>query len=627
MLLFEGILFDYTGKGFTNEVFFHFEFESLRIGFFEYPVQILSFILLILIYVFLINRLLRKTFNPKNHLLTVIAFILLIPALLNSSLVRFVSGLNDYLFQDQVNINQTLIKQYVDLGVLQNHVLTTKENLVAESQPDSKNLILVYLESFNAGLLHLDQYPKLTPNLNYLSNKYQTFNHLSSSYVTIEGIISSQCGTMLPMTAGNNTFLNEGQLLSNMPCLGDVLSQAGYTQYYLGGAQMEFAGKGRFLKTHGYDHIWGLEHWKANGLRETKGIWGLSDSQLFKNSINTIKKAALTPPYHLTLLTLGTHLPGYVYDECLPYPDSDEVFINAIHCTDQLLGQFVHELEQAHLLENTVLMIVADHGVFPSVKMKELFADEVDDRRLVGITNYQVLPEHPVSSYDLTPTLIDMLNIEHNANFLFGKSIFSEAKNQQKYVTRYADWQDEKMALNPAGECGELLDSNWPLNKCHKQNLLSLTSQLLEHYSIKEQPEPLACELNVQFTYDTEDQKKGKWFLRLNGEDHFDHFYHKGYLLKTLNYRAGTFVFLLNNQLAIEKHLFIENNEDSVSRLKSVVNDTENPVMVIQSKLQTSETSQNGEVMSLSIDFYKDKKKMWSEKPSLSHINELNLCR
>lgn len=627
MLLFEVILYDFTGKGFTNEVYFHFEVESLRIGFNEYPVPLLAFAFLILLYVFLINKLLRISAKQSTPILSVIAVLVLIAVTTNSSMVRFVKGLAHYHWQESIEINQDIINQYIDLGVMHNGVITAKNKLQAEAKKDPKNLILIYLESFNRGLLDLKDYPQLTPQLNQLSQKYQNLNHISSSYVTIEGIISSQCGTMLPMTAGNNTFLSDGQLLSNMPCLGDVLKAAGYSQYYLGGAQMEFAGKGLFLETHGYDHIWGLEHWKANGLRETLGIWGLSDSQLFTNAINTIKTAAKNPPYHLSLLTLGTHLPGYVYSECQPYSNSDEAFINAIHCTDQLVGQFVNELEQAQLLENTVLMIVADHGIFPSVKMKELFGEEVDDRRLIGITNYPNPPDAQFSSYDLAPTLLDMLKIKHNAAFLFGQSLFEKPKHQQKYVTRYADWQGDNMVLNPEGGCIENQALNWPLNKCEKQTLLNMTSKLLEHYSIKDTPEPLSCDLDVKFIYDKNKHDKWQWFLWLNDEDHFGHFYHKGYLLKTLNYRAGHFVFMLNDDLAIAKHVFIEHDESTEANLNKLIQASDKPLLIIQSTIETSTTAENGEKMALQIDFFQNNKKLWSEKPTKDIINGVNLCR
>ncbi len=625
MLLFEVILFDFTGNGFNDEVYFHFEFQSLKIGFNEYPVQLLAFVFLLLFYAFLINKLLNSLSHVKGYWLLITAITLLLTGIINSPLARFSSGAIDYLWQENVELNEELIKQYVDLGVLQNNTITTKNNLSATTTKDSKNLILLYLESFNEGLLHLDQYPGLTPQLNQLSQRYENLNHLSSSYVTIEGLISSQCGTMLPMTAGNNTFLNEGKLLSKMPCLGDVLNQAGYTQYFLGGAKMDFAGKGHFLKTHGYDNVWGLGHWRANGFRETKGIWGLTDTQLFSNALDTINEAAKNPPYHITLLTLGTHLPGYTYEGCSPYSGSDEPFINAIHCTDQLVGQFVKQLEQSRILDNALLLIIADHGIFPAVKMKELFGSGVKDRRLIGITNHQPLPNHLLSSYDLAPTILDMLKIKHNALFLYGKSLFKKSGNQQKHVTRTADWQDGKMILNSAGNCTDYQKPEWPLIKCHKQQLLNLTNQLLKHYSLKDQPKQLSCELEINFAHTDDEKTKGKWSLRLNDVDHLKNFYHKGRLLNSSKIRNGAFVFILNNESAIEKHIYIE-DKNIHSHLQQIIQANDNTVLIAKPNTQSTQVTPINQGPELQIELHKKSTLIWSKKSS-SPIKGLNICQ
>ncbi len=621
MLLFEVTLFDFTGRGFTNEVYFHFEVESFRIAFNEYPIQLLAFSLVLVLYTFFINTLLKKSAHHSHPVVLLVALVMMLLVTTNSSMARFYNGFLNYLGEEPTTLDQTLINKYLELGVLSNGTVTSKKNLYVELQADSKNLILLYLESFNEGLLELEQYPGLTPNLNRLTETYNKLNHLSSAYVTIEGVISSQCGTMLPMTAGNNTFLNNGQLMSNMPCLGDVLQKAGYTQYYLGGAAMEFAGKGRFFEKHGYDYIWGSEYWYANGFKKPKGVWGLSDTQLFENALSTIKKAAENPPYNVTFLTLGTHLPGYTYEGCNAYPGSDEPFINAIHCTDQLVGNFVNELEKAQLLDDAVLMIVADHGVFQTEKMNELFGEKVNKRQLIGITNQNSDNlDQPISSYDLVAVLLDMLNIKHNAKFLFGQSLKQKKKGQQKFVTRYLDWQGTEMIGNQLGACNEKPGLTWPLNNCQKQQLLSLTSQLLEHYSIAETPEELSCNLTIKYSKNTK-KKIDYWSLFINNINHFEHFYYEGYLLNSLHIKSGSFVFTLNDQLAIEKHVFLKNDENKETHLQRIIDNTLTPLLVLH--IHTEEDAES----SIEIDFYENGKQLWSEKYPELIVDDINICR
>ena len=51
-------------------------------------------------------------------------------------------------------------------------------------------------------------------------------------------------------------------------CLGDVLSDAGYTNVFYGGADTSFAGKQKFLEEHGYTDVSGLARWTAEGAQD-----------------------------------------------------------------------------------------------------------------------------------------------------------------------------------------------------------------------------------------------------------------------------------------------------------------------------------------------------------------------
>lgn len=585
VFLFELALFDFSGRGFTDEVFFHLEWESVRIGLNDYFWLLLGFVFLIIVYVFFIRKSYKKlpVLNSR-WIVAVLVLGLFLWVFSYTGYARLYNSAVDFLRIDTSKLDEQRIKQFLELGVMQNDRITSRINLKADLKAESKNLILIYLESFNEGLTHHPKFPDLTPNLNKLGEQFQTFKHLSSSYVTIEGIISSQCGTLLPMTSGNNTFLRSGRLLSRMPCLGDVLKKAGYRQYYLGGAAMEFAGKGQFFEAHGYDEVRGWEYWQEQGMKQRAGVWGLSDTELFEQAIDTISATDKTEPYNLTLLTLGTHLPGYPYAECNPYKKDSDEFVNAIHCTDQLLGKFIDNLEDLGILDNTVVVIVADHGVFPTPQMKTLFGEMVGDRTLMGLTNYtEPLPDAPLSSYDLAPTILDMLGVQHNANFLYGQSLFSNSKASQKYATRYLDWDKDSMSLvsNNAGKCTAVSKSlSWPLNSCDKQNLLVQTNHLLEFYSDKVPEEPLSCSVNIQFTDDNTDEDKG-YQLLIDDINHFKHFYYEGYLLNSLNLDSGFFAFELNNNMKITDHLYFKNTTAGAEQFVNWQSNNSNHLLVI----------------------------------------------
>src|SRR5690606_36832753 len=104
----------------------------------------------------------------------------------------------------------------------------------------------------------------------------------------------------------------------------------------------------------------------------------------------------------------------------------EERFLNTASCTDQLLGIWLERLQLDGVLDDTVVVITADHHVFPNPEMKRLFGEKaVLDRRLPLVvlgTDVHALTEVG-SSYDLAPTLLDLLDIEHNARFALGRSL------------------------------------------------------------------------------------------------------------------------------------------------------------------------------------------------------------
>ena len=487
---------------------------------------------------------------------------------------RFSRALVVYLADEERSATMADIRQFRELGIINTTRVMPLDGLQVVSAFDSPNLVLIYLESFNVWLLDDERYPNLTPHLARLGREMTTLDHVSSSFVTIEGLVSSHCGILLPMTAGNDTFLESGRLLASMPCLGDILGEAGYEQYFLGGAAMEFAGKGTFFEQHGYEHVLGSEHWLANGFTQPEGVWGLSDTDLFENALAVARTAPA--PWNLTLLTLGTHLPGYRYEGCEPYAADADPFIDAVHCTDQLVGRFVAALESEGLLDDTILLIVADHGVFPTPRMRELFGARVDDRRLVAITNYaDPLPERPLSTYDLAPTVLSMLDVTHNASFVYGRSLLEPSADDPRHVTRYLDWDRGTMIHNLGAECGG--DQTWPLTSCGKARLLSLTSQVLDYYSREDAPEALVCEVEVAYVLDGDTPP----VLRLNDDNHFENFYHEGYRLASLSLDDGAFVFELSPDLMIVGHHFLPSGEDLPARYDAFRESSPNPLLTV----------------------------------------------
>ncbi len=233
-----------------------------------------------------------------------------------------------------------------------------------------RNLITIYLESMentfgDAGLFGRNLLSELDAATDGWA-RYDTLQQYPEGGWTMAGIVSTQCAIPLKsrlLVEGINPNDFGERMESYLPgatCLGDLLSQAGYSNTYVGGANTRFAGKDTFLKDHGYTSVRGREWWETGEDPSEISVWGLSDHRMFAHAAETLDSLRATgQPYHLTMLTLDTHEPGGVYPSCAT---GDAVAMaTAITCSSRALEGFLTHLEEVGALEDTVVVVMGDH--------------------------------------------------------------------------------------------------------------------------------------------------------------------------------------------------------------------------------------------------------------------------
>ncbi len=488
-------LINFSGAGFTSEFFLHLEWQSLVIAWQEYffiTISGLIATLLLLITGFIAGKKLGTASIPPGFVLVIVCGILIGLRHAKMPEGEFLQALISWHQPLHLALPQEHLEIWKQYPLVETDLIS-KRTLRAHTGEGPLNIIHIYLESVGQPLIDHPRWPGLMPNLKRLADEHSFIdNFYTSGYITIEGLVNSQCGTLFPFDRGGDFLTNNDGLADNMVCLGDVLSAAGYQLSYLGGANMAYVGKGDFLATHGFHNLKGGEYWASHGLHQRPNTWGVSDADLFIEARKELAQLrADGRPFNLTLLTIGTHLPGYRYEECKAYAKGKGRFLNALHCTDQLLAQWLEDIEADGHLEDTLVVITADHNIFPNPEMHRLFGEHAIEKRQLPLIILDPFKRRAAvthgAAYDLPPTLLELAGVQHNALFALGRSLLDSKYQRDYFFKRYADvipGISERHIYDSCDDTSAMrAPLETPLTPCQRQGLKILLMNQIQNFS------------------------------------------------------------------------------------------------------------------------------------------------
>eukprot|EP00592_Proboscia_alata_P002058 CAMPEP_0194374240 /NCGR_PEP_ID=MMETSP0174-20130528/22637_1 /TAXON_ID=216777 /ORGANISM="Proboscia alata, Strain PI-D3" /LENGTH=587 /DNA_ID=CAMNT_0039153699 /DNA_START=280 /DNA_END=2043 /DNA_ORIENTATION=+ len=233
----------------------------------------------------------------------------------------------------------------------------------------NKNIVHIFLESLERNYFDQNEFPGVAPRLRKWEEQAVSFSNITTSQGTgwtVAGMVASMCGIPLVTTGGTgNSLHGMNHFLPGVTCLGDLLKDAGYHQSFIGGADEAFAGKGRFLKSHGIEDLLGLQQILEIIPNATTNSWGIYDDDLLDVAFEKYKKlSADAKPFALYTLTMDTHgtlpSPGCVKDKVV---HNDKTYIDSARCTDYLVDRFIRRVldEDSKRGNNTIIIVSTDH--------------------------------------------------------------------------------------------------------------------------------------------------------------------------------------------------------------------------------------------------------------------------
>lgn len=164
--------------------------------------------------------------------------------------------------------------------------------------------------------------------------------------------------------------------------------------------------------------------------------------------------------------------------------------------------------------------------------MRELFGDAVDDRRLPLVVLGDDLPaarRNRGASYDLAPSVLDLLGVQSNARFILGRSLLADTRRPDWLISRYFDVAAaQRIENNPArceGAAGQTMP---PFDACGKKALIGTLAGIANRYSLT--PAQLGCTPARPTRFAFPDNPQGPGFEALvGGVDQSNRFSRDGY--------------------------------------------------------------------------------------------------
>ncbi|QCT19763.1 phosphatidylglycerol--membrane-oligosaccharide glycerophosphotransferase [Jejubacter calystegiae] len=306
------------------------------------------------------------------------------------------------------------------------------------------NLVYIYGESLERTYFNEQAFPNLAPELSALKKQGLDFSHteqLPGTDYTIAGMVASQCGIPLFAPFDGNSASSMSTFFPQNTCLGDILKNSGYQNYFIQGANLRFAGKDVFLKSHGFDHLYGSEELKTMvDDPEYRNDWGFYDDTVLDEVWQKYEELSKQGKrFSLFTLTVDTHHPdGFVSRSCkrknYDHDGKPNKTLSAVACSQEHVAQLIEKIKASPWFKNTVIVVSSDHLAMNNGAWKYL--NEQQRNNLFFVIRGDQPEQRQIAtkrnSMDNGATVLDMLG---GGNYLgLGRSSLSGQSMSQVFL-------------------------------------------------------------------------------------------------------------------------------------------------------------------------------------------------
>ena len=226
------------------------------------------------------------------------------------------------------------------------------------------NVIIITWESLTAKAIEkLGGVGGVTPQLNALCSEGILFSNIyAAGDRTHLGLMAVLAG--YPTLVEENVF-EVPRKSAQLPCLSKDFKAKGYqTGFYYGG-EAEFANMKSYLLNGQFSRLITKSDFEKKDLSSK---WGAFDHVVLNRAMTDLTN--IQQPFFVNILTLSSHEPFEIPTESNQWgipnfkktTDENELFKNVMYYTDQAVGAFINDAKKQVWWDNTLVVIIADHG-------------------------------------------------------------------------------------------------------------------------------------------------------------------------------------------------------------------------------------------------------------------------
>ncbi len=294
---------------------------------------------------------------------------------------------------------------------------------------EEKNVVIIILESFAKEYIGaLNNGKGYTPFLDSLIGESYVYNKAyANGQRSIESLPCILSGIPQLMSS---SFIISNYASNKVDGLPKLLKNHGYnTSFYHGGANGTMGFNG-FVGSMGIDDYFGMDEYPNEKIAtDYDGLWGIFDEpylKYFGNELNQKKE-----PFFSTVFTISSHHPFTIPKEHFGrFPKGTMPVHETIGYADYSLKQFFNSIKSMPWFNNTLFVLTADHSSHSETAYYNSRLNRFAIPSLIYDPTGKI--KGTDSSYfeqiDITPTLLDLLNISDSI-ITFGNSSYSSEKD------------------------------------------------------------------------------------------------------------------------------------------------------------------------------------------------------